>query len=183
MLTTGSLAIERGLSLWDQIVGWALSFIRKFRSPLVGDCVLVFLGVFGVGVLYRADTICDPPDWFVLARPVAMALVASSAVGIILRLWPRVRALFPSVKLRCMAGDVDELASLLSTDANGPQELEIKIAALKGKLEEIRVRSPRVSDLDGWRRYVLFLRAWVASGNLKQARWFHPGSTAIAEWL
>ena len=60
--------------------------------------------------------------------------------------------------------------------------LETEIAALKGKLESIGVHSPRSSDGEAWRNYLPLLRGWVAAGDLRHARWYRPGTTAIVGW-
>ena len=133
------------------------------------------------------------PVWVPIIRPVAWALLAVGVAGIAMPLWPRIPvALSPKIKLRCMAEDVDALAESLSKYQNHdcgtqvghepPLLLEIKIAALKGKLESVGVRSPPTSDLKAWRDYLPYLRGWVAAGDLRTARWYQPGRTAIAGW-
>ena len=57
--------------------------------------------------------------------------------------------------------------------------LEIEIAALKGQLDSIGVHSPPSSEVADWQNYLPLLRSWVAAGNLRTARWYRPGTTAI----
>ena len=163
----------------------------------------VFITTLAIGVLLRADAIEDVladrhTTWAQMVKPmvkpIAWALLMSSVGGIALLLGPRVRAaLSPKFKLRRMAEDVDALAESLSNYQNYDRDvqsglgppllcLEIKIAALKGKLESVGVRSPPSSNGEAWRDYLPLLRGWVAAGDLRTARWYQPGRTAIAGW-
>lgn len=166
--------------------------------PLAG-VVAVFIAVLAIGVLLRADSLEGVledrhPIWAPMVKPVAWASLMSSVAGIALLVAARTRAaLSPQFKLRCMAEDVEALAESLwndqhyNRDAQGRQGLplpclEVEIAALKGKLESVGVRSPRSSDGEAWRNYLPLLRGWVAAGDLRTARWYQPGRTAIAGW-
>ena len=101
-------------------------------------------------------------------------------------------ALSPTVRLRSMGGDVDALAQSLSncqmrvSEPHGSSVppvlgVEVQIAALKGQLENVGVRSHPISDVEAWHDYFPMIRAWVASGDLETARWYQPGITAITD--
>ena len=179
-------------TLWKAIVSW---LSRTFDAPTLRVGVLVFVTALSVGLLIRADTVeaTLTDNYPILAqsvRPVAWALLIACVGIVAVLLWPLVRAaLSPKFRFRRMASDVDALAKSLSDHQkpNGdapspPLRLEVEIAALKGQLEGIGVRSPPISDLETWHGYLPMLRAWVASGDLRTARWYHPGTTAIVDY-
>ena len=182
--------------MWNTVISW---LIRTFDASALRVGTLLFASALSIGLLLDADKIeavraNDHPIWPTLVRPVAWALLIA-CVGVAARLLcPLVRvALSPTFRFRRMAGDVDALAQSLSNCQkfdNGMQgvagpplpRLELEIAALKGQLETVGVRSPPISDLEAWRDYLPLLRAWVASGNLRTARWYQPGLTAIVDY-
>ena len=159
--------------------------------------LLLALAAFAIAALCSADAIENMlsarwPVWAQMVQPGAWALLTASVCGIVWHLWHRLcAALSPKFKLRCMAEDVDALAESLSNDENYERDaqgglgppllcLETEIAALKGKLETIGVHSPPSAEGGAWRNYLPLLRNWVAAGNLSKARWYRPGTTAIA---
>ena len=184
-------------ALWKAVFSW---LSRTFDAPTLCVGVLVFVTALSVAILVRADTIeavlaDDHPVLAQSAQPVAWAsLMACVGISALL-LWPHIRAaLSPTFRFRRMASNVDALAQALSNDQNCNRDtnggsgsqllaLEVEIAALKGQLENVGVqRSPSISDLEGWNDYLPLLRAWVASGDLRTARWYHPGVTAIVDY-
>ena len=89
--------------------------------------------------------------------------------------------------------DVDKLVISLSNNHNAIRDeglhtesplplLVNEIAALKGRLESVRVNSPPSSNLEAWRIYLRHLRGWIAKGDLAYARKYHYGTTAVAGW-
>ena len=129
-----------------------------------------------------------------MVKPIAWVSLMGAVAGIVVLVWPHARAaLSPRFKLRRMAEDVDTLAESVANEQNyerdasgglGPPllRLETEIAAIKGQLESFGIRSPPSADREAWRNYLPLLRDWVAAGDLRTARWYQPGRTAIVGW-
>lgn len=178
----------RFMGRW-KLVGTAVGWLTQMISgPAVVVWIFVSVITLAIAVLLRADV--SGPICVQMVIPVAWALLVATVVVGTWRVWV---ALSPKCKLRRMAEDVDTLANLLSNKENygrdvqgglGPPlpHLEIKIAALKGKLESIGVHSPPSTEGERWQDYLPLLRGWVANGDLHKARSYKPGTTAIVGW-
>ena len=172
---------------------------RALGAPASRIGILVFFSTLVVAILYRADRIeaalfQDYPIQAQLLQPVAVAVLFASLGVSAFLLYPDLRAaLSPTYRFRRMALDVDSLAESLSNQLDHdnalqgasspfPLMLENEVAAIKGQLEKLDIRSPPISELEAWNDYLPLLRAWVASGDLRTARWFHPGTTVIVDY-
>ena len=172
---------------------------RALGSSAVRVAMVVSMSAFSVGLLCGVEEITallavGQPLWAALVEPVAGALLMGSLGAAAVMAWPLAHAaVSPRFRFRCMAGDVDSLAESLSDGQCGEEDAEggsdspelspeVKIAAVKGALESIKVRSPPISDLEGWHDYLSMLRGWIASRDLEKARWYHHRRTAIADY-